>query len=118
MAHLPAQDVVIELCSDGLSAGDFPKMRAELLKSVGYNHAPFYLAAWGPTLRGEPLWYVRVALYEKHFSFAVLMICHTYYAALSASFNDGILDASHQARKVICEEIHQDHHDKQVKRIT
>jgi hypothetical protein len=43
MAHLPAQDVVIELWSDGLSAGDLPKTLAELLKSVGYNHEPFYL---------------------------------------------------------------------------
>jgi hypothetical protein len=43
MAHLPVQDVVIELYSDGLSAGDLPKTLAELLKSVGYNHAPFYL---------------------------------------------------------------------------
>jgi hypothetical protein len=43
MAHLPVQDVVIELYSDGLSAGDLSKTLAELLKSVGYNHAPFYL---------------------------------------------------------------------------
>jgi hypothetical protein len=43
MAHLPVQDVVIELYSDGLSAGDLPKTLAELLKSIGYNHAPFYL---------------------------------------------------------------------------
>jgi hypothetical protein len=46
MAHLPTQDVVIELCSDGLSAGDLPKTLAELLKSVGCNHAPFYLGTW------------------------------------------------------------------------
>jgi hypothetical protein len=58
MAHLLAQDVVIELCSDGLSAGDLPKTLFELLKSVGYNHAPFYLGTWGLTLEGEPLWYV------------------------------------------------------------
>jgi hypothetical protein len=42
MAHLPVQDVIIELCGDGLSAGDFPKTLAELLKSIGYNHVPFY----------------------------------------------------------------------------
>jgi hypothetical protein len=40
---LLAQDVVIELCNDGLSAGNLPRMVAELLKSGGYNHAPFYL---------------------------------------------------------------------------
>jgi hypothetical protein len=34
MSHLPAQDVVIELCSDGLSASNVPKTLAELLKSV------------------------------------------------------------------------------------
>jgi hypothetical protein len=90
MAHLPVQDVVIELCSDGLSAGDLPKTLAELLKSVGYNHVPFYLSTWGSTLGGEPVWYVQVALYEKHLSFGVLVIRHIYYAAPSASFNDGI----------------------------
>jgi hypothetical protein len=90
MAHLPAQDVVIELCRDGLSAGNLPNMLAEQLKSVGYNHAPFYLGTWGSVLGGEPVWYVQVALYEKHLSFGVLVICHTYYATLSASFNDEI----------------------------
>jgi hypothetical protein len=35
MAHVLAQDVVIELCSNGLSAGDLPKMLVELLKLVG-----------------------------------------------------------------------------------
>jgi hypothetical protein len=90
MAHLPAQDVVIELCSDGLSASNLPKMLTELLKSVGYSHAPFYLGTWGPVLGGELVWYVQVALYKKHLSFGVLMIRHTYYAALSASLNDGI----------------------------
>jgi hypothetical protein len=58
MAHLPTQDVVIELCSDGLSAGNLPKMLAELLKSVGYNHARFYLDTCGPVFGGEPVWYV------------------------------------------------------------
>jgi hypothetical protein len=58
MVHLTAQDVVIELCSDGLSAGNLPNTLAELLKLVGYNHAPFYLGTWGLTLRGEPVWYV------------------------------------------------------------
>jgi hypothetical protein len=57
MAHLPALDVVIELCSDGLSAGNLPNTLAELLKSVGYNHAPFYLGTWGLVLRGELVWY-------------------------------------------------------------
>jgi hypothetical protein len=90
VAHLPAQDVVIELCSDELSAGNLPNMLAELLKSVGYNHAPFYLGTWGLILRGELVWYVQVALYEKDLSFGVLMIRHTYYATSSASFNDGI----------------------------
>jgi hypothetical protein len=90
MAHLPTQDMVIELCSDGLSVGDLPKTLAELLKSVGYNHAPFYHGTWGPTLGVEPVWYVQVALYEKHLSFGVLVIRHTYYAAPSASFNDRI----------------------------
>jgi hypothetical protein len=42
MAHLLVHDVIIELCSDGLNAGDVPKMLAKLLKLVGYNHAPFY----------------------------------------------------------------------------
>jgi hypothetical protein len=37
MSHLRAQDVVIELCSDGLSAGILPNALAKLLKSVGYN---------------------------------------------------------------------------------
>jgi hypothetical protein len=90
MAHLPAQDMVIELCSDGLSAGNLPNMLAKLLKSVGYNHAHFYLDTWGPALGGESVWYVQVALYEKHLSFGVLVIHHTYYAALGASFNNGI----------------------------
>jgi hypothetical protein len=58
MAHLPAQDVVIELCSDELSASNLPNTLAELLKSVGYIHAPFYLGTWGPILGGEPVWYV------------------------------------------------------------
>jgi hypothetical protein len=43
MAHLPAQDVVIELYRDGLSVVNLPNTLAELLKPVGYNHAPFYL---------------------------------------------------------------------------
>jgi hypothetical protein len=90
MAHLPAQDVVIELSNDGLSAGDLPKTIAELLKLVRYHHAPFSLGTWGRTLECEPVCYVQVALYKKHLSFGVLMIHHTYYAALSASFNDGI----------------------------
>jgi hypothetical protein len=118
MAHIPDQDVVIELCSDGLSAGNLPNKLAELLKSVGYNHAPFYLGTWGPVLRGEPVWYVQVALYEKHLSFGVLVIHHTYYAALSSSFNDAIQDAAHQDLATLCEEIHQDHCEKQVRRIT
>jgi hypothetical protein len=58
MAHLPAQNVVIELCSDGMSVGDLPKTLAELLKSVGYDHAPFYLGTWGPIHGSEPVWYV------------------------------------------------------------
>jgi hypothetical protein len=58
MAHLPVQDVVIKLCSDGLSAGDLPKTLAELLKLVGYNHVPFYHGAWGLILGGEPVWYI------------------------------------------------------------
>jgi succinylarginine dihydrolase len=91
---------------------------AELLKSVGYNHVPFYLGTWGPTLRGELVWYVQVALYEKHLSFGVLVICHTYYDTLSAMFNDEIQDAAHQALAVLCEEIHQDDCEKQVRRIT
>jgi hypothetical protein len=118
MAHLPVQDVVIEPYSDGLSASDLPKMLAKLLKTVGYNHTPFYLGTWGPTIGGEPIWYVHVALYEKHLSFGVLVILHTYYAAPSASFNDGIWDVSHQALTTLCEEIHQDRNDKQVRRIT
>jgi hypothetical protein len=83
MAHLPAQDVVIELCSDGLSAGNLPNMLAKLLST------------WDPVLGSEPVWYVQVALYEKHSSYGVLVIHHTYYAAPSASFNDGIGDAAH-----------------------
>jgi hypothetical protein len=118
MAHIPAQDVVIELCSDGLSAGNLPNTLAELLRSVGYNHAPFFLGTWGPVLRGEPVWHVQVALYKTHLSFGVLVIRHTYYAAPSASFNDGIQDAAHQAFVALREEIHQDCHDKQVRRIT
>jgi hypothetical protein len=110
--------VVIELCSVGLSASNLPKTLVELLKLVRYNHAPFYLISWGPVLGGEPVWYVQVALYEEHLSFGVLMICHTYYAAPSASFNNGIRDAAHQALTTPCEEIHQDRHDKQVRRIT
>jgi hypothetical protein len=39
MAHLLAQDVLIELCSDGMSAGDPTKTLAELLKLVGYNNS-------------------------------------------------------------------------------
>jgi hypothetical protein len=109
--------VVIELCSDGLSAGDLPKMLVGLLKSVGYNHVPFYLGTWGPTLGGEPVWYVQVALYEKHLSFGVLVIHHTYYATPSATFNDGIRDVAHQALRVLCEEFCQDRRDKQVRRI-
>jgi hypothetical protein len=46
------------------------------------------------------------------------MIRHTYYAAPSTSFNDEIRDATHQALTPLCEEICQDHRDKQVKRIT
>jgi hypothetical protein len=95
--------VVIELCSDGLSAGDLPKTLAELLKSVVYNHVPFYLGTWGPTLRGEPVWYVQVALYEKHLSFGVLVICHTYYATLSAMFNDEIQDDCNKQDRRITE---------------
>jgi hypothetical protein len=58
MAHLPNQDVVIDLCSVGLSAGNLPDRLAKLLKSVGYNHMPFYLGTWGPVHGGEPVWYV------------------------------------------------------------
>jgi uncharacterized coiled-coil protein SlyX len=93
-------------------------MLAELLKSVQYNHAPFYLGTWGPVLGGELVWYVQVALYETHLSFGVLMIRHTYYATQSASFNDEIRDVAHQALTVLCEEIRQDRCDKQVRRIT
>jgi hypothetical protein len=57
-----------------------------------------------------------VALYEKHLSFGVLVICHTYYAALIASFNNGIQDATHQALAALCEEIDQDRHEKQIRR--
>jgi hypothetical protein len=100
--------VVIELCS----AGNLPKMLAELLKSVGYNHEPFYLSTWGLVLRGELVWYVQVALYDKHLSFCVLVIFHTYYAAPSASFNDRIRDAAHHDLTVLCKEIRQDRRDK------
>jgi hypothetical protein len=96
MAHLLVQDVVIKLCSDGLSASDLRKTLAEQLKSLGYNHAPSNLGTWGLTLGGELVWYVQVALYEKHLSFGVLVIHHTYYATLSAMFNDGIQDAAHE----------------------
>jgi TolA-binding protein len=58
-----------------------------------------------------------VALYEKHPSFGALMIRQIYYATPSATFNDGIRDAAHQALAVVCEEIRQDRHDKQVRRI-
>jgi hypothetical protein len=44
----------------------------------------------GLVLKSEPVWYVQVDVYEKHLSFGVLVIHHTYYAALSASFNDNI----------------------------
>jgi DNA repair ATPase RecN len=60
---------------------------------------------------------VQVALYEKHLSFGVLVIHHTYYAAPSASFNEGIQDAAHQALAALCEEIRQERRDKQVRRI-
>jgi hypothetical protein len=113
-----AQDVVIELYSYGLSAGNLPNTLAKVLKSVGYNHVPFYLGTWGPVLRGELVWYVQVALYEKHLSFGVLVIHHTYYAAPSVSFNDGIQVAAHQALVELREEIRQDRSDKQVRRIT
>jgi hypothetical protein len=42
----------MELCTDGLSVENLPNTLAELLKSVGYNHAPFYLSTWGPILGG------------------------------------------------------------------
>jgi hypothetical protein len=61
---------------------------------------------------------VQVALYEKHLRFGVLVIRHTYDFALSTSFNDGIRDAPHQALVALCEEIHKDRSDKQVRRIT
>jgi hypothetical protein len=77
MAHLPAQDVAIELCSDGLSAGNLPKTLVELLKLVGYNHAPFYLDIWGLIPGGESVWYVQMALYKKHPSFGALVIHQT-----------------------------------------
>jgi hypothetical protein len=79
--------------------------RQQLLKSVGYNHAPFYSGTWGLILGGEPFWYVQVALYEKDSSFGVLMIRQSYYASLSATFNDGIQDAAHQALIALCKEI-------------
>jgi hypothetical protein len=59
-----------------------------------------------------------VALYDKHLSFGVLMIRHTYYANLSATFNDGIQDVARRALAALCKEICQDHRDKQVKRVT
>ena len=71
----------------------------------------------GPIHGGEPVWYVQVALYEKHPSFGALVIRQTYYATSSATFNDGIQDAAHQALGAVCEEIRQDRHDKQVRRI-
>jgi hypothetical protein len=118
MSHLSTQDVVIELCSDWLSAGNLPNTLVELVKWVGYNHVAFYLGTWGPVLGGQLVWYLQVALYKKHLIFVVLMICHTYYDVLSASFNDRIWDAAHQALAALCEEIRQDRHDKQVRRIT
>jgi hypothetical protein len=105
MAHLPAQQVVIKLCSDGMSACGLPKTLAELLKSVGYNHAPFYIGTWGLIHGGESLWYVQVVLYEKHLSFGVLVIRRMCHATSSATFNDGIQDAAYQALVALCEEI-------------
>jgi hypothetical protein len=101
MAHLPAQDLVIKLCRDGMCAGDLPKTLAELLKLVSYNHAPFYINTWGLVLGIEPVWYLQVALYEKHSSFGVLVIHQSYHATLSATFNDEIQDAAHQALRAL-----------------
>jgi hypothetical protein len=41
-----------------LSVGNLPKTLTELLKSVGYNHVPFYFGTWGLVLGGELVWYV------------------------------------------------------------
>jgi hypothetical protein len=46
------------------------------------------------------------------------VIRHTYYVASSASFNNEIQDTAHQALAALCEEIRQDCHDKQIRRIT
>jgi hypothetical protein len=99
-----------------MSASDLLKTLAEPHMLVGYNHAPFYIGTWGPILVGEPVWYVQVALYEKHTSFGVLVIGEIYHATPSAKFNDGIQDATHQALTALCEEIRQGLHDKQVRR--
>jgi hypothetical protein len=55
---------------------------------------------------------------QKHLSFGVLMIRHTYYATTSDTFNDGIQDVAHQALATLCKKIRQDHRGKQVRRIT
>jgi hypothetical protein len=57
-----------------------------------------------------------VVLYEKHLSFGVLGIRHNYHATSSATFNDRIQNAAHQALVALCEEIRQDLRDKQVRR--
>jgi hypothetical protein len=36
----------------------------------------------GLVLKSEPVWYVQVDVYEKHLSFGVLVIHHTYYAKM------------------------------------
>jgi hypothetical protein len=59
---------------------------------------------------------VKVLLYENHLSFGVLMIHQIYHATPSATFNDRIKYATHQALTALCEEIHQNLHDKQDRR--
>jgi hypothetical protein len=59
---------------------------------------------------------VKVLLYENHLSFGVLVIHQIYHAIPSATFNDRIKYAAHQALIALCEEIRQNLHDKQDRR--
>jgi hypothetical protein len=99
-----------------MSASGLPKTLAELLKSVGYNHAPFQIGTWGPIHGRGPVRYVQVVLYGKHLSFGVLGIRYINHATPSAIFNDKIQDAAQQTLTALCKAIHQDLHDKKVKR--
>jgi hypothetical protein len=89
-ATLLAQDVIQELCNDGMDVDTVPQLLLSLLKLNGYHHAPIYVCTMGPINRSPPMWCVQVHLYEKQLSYGCREIHHIYYTTPWTTLNAGI----------------------------